>query len=87
MLSSAFYWDQNEDTRAWSKRFIAKTQKVPTMIRAGTFGAVMHYLKAVKAAGTLDGPTVAARMRDMPVNDFMTKNDRIREDGRLGDSF
>ena len=83
MLSSAFYWDQNEDTRAWSKRFIAKTQKVPTMIHAGTYGAVMHYLKAVQAAGTLDGPTVAAKMRAMPVNDLMTKNGRIRDDGRL----
>ncbi|MGO4507906.1 ABC transporter substrate-binding protein [Bradyrhizobium sp. MOS001] len=83
MLSSAFYWDLNEDTRAWSKRFIAKTQKVPTMIHAGTYGAVMHYLRAVQAAGTLDGPTIAARMRAMPVNDFMTKNGRIREDGRL----
>lgn len=83
LLSSAFYWNLNDDTRAWSKRFIEKTHKVPTMIHAGTYGAVMHYLKAVKAAGTLDGPTVAAKMREMPVNDFMTRNGRIREDGRL----
>ena len=83
MLSSAFYWDLNEDTRAWSKRFIAQTQKVPTMIHAGTYGAVMHYLKAVQSARTLDGPTVAATMRAMPVNDFMTRNGRIRDDGRL----
>src|SRR5215831_18034538 len=83
MLSSAFYWDLNDETRAWSKRFIEKTQKVPTMIHAGTYGAVMHYLKAVGAAGTLDGPTVAAKMRQMPVNDFMTRNGKIREDGRL----
>ncbi|MCK1723613.1 ABC transporter substrate-binding protein [Bradyrhizobium sp. 141] len=83
MLSSAFYWDLNEETRAWSKRFIAKTNKVPTMIHAGTYGAVMHYLKAVQAAGTLDGPAVAAKMREMPVNDFMTRNGRIRDDGRL----
>jgi branched-chain amino acid transport system substrate-binding protein len=83
LLSSAFYWDLNDETRAWSKRFIERTQKVPTMIHAGTYGAVMHYLKAVEAAGTLDGPTVAARMREMPVNDFMTRNGRIREDGRL----
>jgi len=83
MLSSAFYWDMNEETRAWSARFIEKTQKVPTMIHAGTYGAVMHYLRAVEAAGTLDGPTVAAKMRDIPVNDFMTKNGRIRQDGRL----
>jgi branched-chain amino acid transport system substrate-binding protein len=83
MLSSAFYWDLDDETRAWSKRFIEKTQKMPTMIQAGTYGAVMHYLKAVEAAGTLDGPTVAAKMREMPVNDFMTKNGRIRQDGRL----
>jgi branched-chain amino acid transport system substrate-binding protein len=83
ILSSAFYWDLNDDTRAWSKRFIDKTNKVPTMIHAGTYGAVMHYLKAAAAVGTVDGPTVAAKMREMPVNDFMTSNGKIREDGRL----
>jgi len=83
MLTSAFYWDLNDETRAWSRRFIDKTRKVPTMIHAGTYGAVMHYLRAVEAAGTFDGPTVAAKMREMPVNDFMTKNGRIRRDGRL----
>jgi branched-chain amino acid transport system substrate-binding protein len=83
ILSSAFYWDLNDDTRAWSKRFIEKTNKVPTMIHAGTYGAVTHYLKAVAAAGVTDGPLVAAKMREMPVNDFMTSNGKIREDGRL----
>ncbi|WP_315837516.1 ABC transporter substrate-binding protein [Bradyrhizobium prioriisuperbiae] len=83
ILSSAFYWDLNDETRAWSKRFIDRTQKVPTMIHAGTYGAVMHYLKAIASAGTIDGPAVARRMKDTPVNDFMTRNGRIREDGRL----
>jgi branched-chain amino acid transport system substrate-binding protein len=83
ILSSAFYWDLNDETRAWAKRFISKIHKVPTMIHAGTYGAVIHYLKAVRDAGVVDGPTVAAKMREMPVNDFMTKNGRIREDGRL----
>jgi branched-chain amino acid transport system substrate-binding protein len=83
ILSSAFYWDLNDETRAWSKRFIDKTHKVPTMIHAGTYGAVTHYLKAIQSAGTIDGPAVAGRMRETPVNDFMTKNGRIREDGRL----
>ncbi|WGS26771.1 ABC transporter substrate-binding protein [Bradyrhizobium sp. ISRA464] len=83
MLSSAFYWDLNDETRAWSKRFIEKTKKVPTMIHAGTYGAVMHYLKAIAAANTLDGPAVAAKMRELPVNDFMTRNGKIRPDGRL----
>jgi branched-chain amino acid transport system substrate-binding protein len=83
ILSSAFYWDLNDETRAWSNRFIAKTQKVPTMIHAGTYGAVMHYLKAVQSANTIDGPVIATKMRELPVNDFMTKNGKIREDGRL----
>lgn len=83
ILSSSFYWDLNDATRAWSKRFIDKTQKVPTMIHAGTYGAVMHYLRAVKAAGTVDGLTVVANMKATPVNDFMTKDGHIREDGRL----
>ena len=83
VLSSAFYWDLNDDTRAWAKRFIEKTKKVPTMIHAGTYGAVMHYLKGIQKAGTTDGPSVAHAMRAMPVNDFMTKNGVIREDGRL----
>jgi branched-chain amino acid transport system substrate-binding protein len=83
ILSSAFYWDMNDETRAWSKRFIDKTQKVPTMIHAGTYGAVMHYLKAIEKAGTFDGPAVAREMRAMPVNDFMTRNGKIRADGRL----
>jgi len=56
---------------------------VPTMIHAGTYGAVIHYLKAIRDAGTVDGPAVAAKMRATPVNDFMTRNGRIREDGRL----
>ena len=83
LLSSAFYWDMTDEARAWSKRFIARTHKVPTMIHAGTYGAVMHYLKAAGAAGTLDGPAVAAKMREMPVNDLMTKGGKIRRDGRL----
>jgi branched-chain amino acid transport system substrate-binding protein len=83
MLSSAFYWDLNDQTREWSKRFIARHKRVPTMIHAGTYGAVAHYLKAVEKAGTLDGPLVAKQMRAMPVNDFMTTNGKIRADGRL----
>jgi len=83
ILSSAFYWDLNDETRAWSKRFIDRTQKGPTMIHAGTYGAVMHYLRAVAGAGTIDGPAVVRRMKETPVNDFMTRNGRIREDGRL----
>jgi branched-chain amino acid transport system substrate-binding protein len=83
VLTSAFYWDQNDETRAWSKRFIEQIKKVPTMVHAGDYGAVMHYLKAVDAIKTDDGPKVVAKMHEMPINDFMTKNGRIREDGRV----
>src|SRR5947209_899795 len=82
-LTEAFYWDQNDETRAWSKRFFDKMKREPTMVQAGVYGAVMHYLAAIKATGSDDGPTVVKQMKATPVNDFMTKNGKIREDGTL----
>ena len=82
-LTSAFYWDQNEQTRAWSKRFFDRMQREPTMVQAGVYGAIMHYLAAIKGTGSTDGPTVVKQMKATPVNDFMTKNGKIREDGTL----
>jgi branched-chain amino acid transport system substrate-binding protein len=82
-LTEAFYWDQNNETRAWSKRFFEKTSREPTMVQAGVYGAITHYLNAIKAIGTDDGPKVAAKMRATPVNDFMTKNGKILPDGTL----
>ena len=81
--ASAFYWDMNDETRAWTKRFMAEQKKVPTMVQAGVYGAVTHYLKAVEAAKSNDGKTVVAKMRELPINDFMTKNGKLREDGRV----
>jgi len=83
MLTAAFYWDLDDKTRAWSKKFSERYPKVPTMIHAGTYGAVTHYLKAVAASGTDDGGAVVAKMKEMPVDDFMTKGGVIRADGRL----
>ena len=84
IFTEAFYWDQNDETRAFSKRFAERHQnRPPTSLQAGTYSATLHYLKAVAAAGTLDAPAVMKKMRDIPVNDFMTKNGRLREDGRL----
>jgi branched-chain amino acid transport system substrate-binding protein len=83
VLTESFYWDQNDETRAWSKRFMAEAKKVPTMVQAGVYGAVTHYLKAIEAAKSDDGKTVVAKMKEMPINDFMTKNGKIREDGRV----
>jgi branched-chain amino acid transport system substrate-binding protein len=78
-----FYWDLTPESRKWSQRFFEREKKMPTKIQAGVYGAIMHYLSAVKAAGTSDGPTVVARMKQTPVNDFFTKNGRVREDGRV----
>jgi branched-chain amino acid transport system substrate-binding protein len=82
-LTSGFYWDQNDATRAWSKRFFDRMKREPTMVQAGVYGSIMHYLAAIKASGTDDGPTVVRQMKATPVDDFMTKNGRIREDGTL----
>lgn len=83
ILTSPFYWDQNEATREWSKRFIERHKKVPTMVQAAAYSAVTHYLNAVNAAGTKDAAPVMKMMRDTPINDFMTKNGKLREDGRV----
>jgi branched-chain amino acid transport system substrate-binding protein len=82
-LTSAFYWDQDDATRAWSKRFMDEMKREPTMVQAGVYGAIMHYLAAIKATGSDDGPTVVKQMKATPVNDFMTRNGKIREDGTL----
>lgn len=82
-----FYWDATEATRQWSRRYFEKEKKMPNHIQAGVYGAVMHYLNAVKAAGTDDGPQVVQQMRKTPINDFFTRNGSIREDGRVMREF
>ena len=83
MYTEAFYWDLNEETRAFAERFRAVHGKPPTQMQASAYRAVNHYLKAVEAAGTDDTDKVLAAMKSMPINDFMTKDGRIREDGRI----
>jgi branched-chain amino acid transport system substrate-binding protein len=88
LLAESFYWDMNDETRAWSKRFGEKYRnRMPTMTQAGVYSAVAHYLKAVQAAGTTDGKVVAEKMREIPVKDFMTDNARIRKDGWVNRDF
>jgi branched-chain amino acid transport system substrate-binding protein len=82
-LTTGFYWDRNDETRAWSKRFFEKKNRMPTMVQAGDYSAIYHYLKAVKAAGTDDTKAVMAKMKATPVNDFFAKNGKIRDDGRM----
>jgi len=83
LLTTSFYWDMDDLTRAWSKRFFAKLNKMPTMWQAGVYSSVMHYLKAIAAVGSDEALKVAQQMRDMPVEDFFSRNGRLREDGLM----
>ena len=82
-VTEAWYWDLNDQTRAWSKRFFEKTQKMPTMIHAGVYSATTMYLNAVKATGTDDADTVMAWLRTNRHSDMFGSDMRLREDGRL----
>jgi branched-chain amino acid transport system substrate-binding protein len=83
IVTDGFYWDMNDETRAFSKRFMDKIGRMPTMIQAGLYSATMHYLKAIEAVGTDEAPKVMAQMRATPINDFFAKNGKIRIDGRM----
>jgi len=83
LLAEAFYWDLNDETRTFSKRFMERVKRVPTSAQAGVYSSVTHYLKAVKAAGTTDAAPVMKIMKETPINDMFAKNGRIREDGRM----
>jgi branched-chain amino acid transport system substrate-binding protein len=83
IMTDAFYWDRDDEARAFSNRFLEKVGHMPTMIQAGLYSATMHYLKAIDATGTDEAPKVMAQMRATPVNDFFAKNGKIRIDGRM----
>jgi branched-chain amino acid transport system substrate-binding protein len=83
LLAEAFYWDLNDETRAFAKRFMERTKRAPTSAQAGVYSSVTTYLNAVKKAGTTDSAVVMKVMKDTPINDMFAKNGRIREDGRM----
>ncbi|QGZ31363.1 ABC transporter substrate-binding protein [Stutzerimonas stutzeri] len=83
MLTTGWYWDMNEESRAWAKRYEERMGSMPTMVHAGIYSATTHYLNAVKATGSDDTETVRAQMAKTPVNDMFAKNGTIREDGRM----
>jgi len=83
ILTDGFYWDMNDETRAFSKKFMDKVGHMPTMIQAGLYSATMHYLQAIDATGTDDTTKVMAKMKATPINDFFAKNGHIRADGRM----
>ena len=83
LVTDSWYWDKDDQTRAWSKRFFEKAKKEPSSLHAADYSATTFYLNAVKAAGTDDGDKVMAQMRKSKINDFYAKDGYIREDGRM----
>ena len=83
LLTTSFYWDMDDKTREWSKRYFAKMNRMPTMWQAGVYSSVMHYLNAVKEAGTDEPLKVTAAMRAHPIEDFFSRNGKLREDGLM----
>ena len=82
-LTTGWYWDTNEDTRAFAKRYFAKMNKEPTMDQSGAYSATLTYLKAVKAAGSTDPDKVMAQLKSMKINDMFTQGGYIRADGAM----
>jgi branched-chain amino acid transport system substrate-binding protein len=82
-FSVAFYWDRNDETRAFARKFLAAHKAMPTAVQAGAYSATMHYLKALDAAGKDDADAVAAKMKATPVNDFFAKGGKIQENGMM----
>ena len=83
ILTDGFYWDRDDAARAFSKRFYDQMHFMPTMIHAGVYSEVTHYLKAIQAAGTDEAKAVVAKMRALPIDDFFAHNAKLREDGRM----
>jgi branched-chain amino acid transport system substrate-binding protein len=82
-LTTGWYWDLNDKSRAFAKRYFAKTQREPTMNQAGYYSATMAYLNAVKSAGSTDSDKVMAELRKMKIDDMFTSNGHIRPDGLM----
>jgi branched-chain amino acid transport system substrate-binding protein len=82
LLSNSFYWDLNDATRAWTKRFRAQKDRLPSMNQAAVYAGIRHYARAVQASGR-DAKLAAAAMRQLPVNDMYNQDVHVREDGRV----
>ncbi|MCO6387530.1 ABC transporter substrate-binding protein [Aliihoeflea sp. 40Bstr573] len=88
LLTSSFYWDLNEGTREWSARFEEETGKKPSMVQAGVYSSILHYLKAVEAVGDKTSKDVVAKMKEMPSDDPLFGKGEVRADGRhIHDSY
>ena len=82
-LTESYSWDRNDASREFGNRFKERTGRMPNMVQAGTYSGVMHYLKAIKEAGTDETEAVAAKMREMPVSDFFAENGKVGANGRM----
>jgi branched-chain amino acid transport system substrate-binding protein len=83
LFTDSFYWDRTPETRAYAERFYARRKAMPTAYQAGVTSALVHYLRAVKAAGTTEAGAVMAKMRETPVDDFFAQGGKVRPDGRM----
>jgi branched-chain amino acid transport system substrate-binding protein len=86
-VAEGYYWDLNDDTRRFGKKYFAKMHKMPTMSQAGVYSSVLEYLKAVQASGTDDADTVIKKLKEMTLNDDFVKGGKIRADGRMVHEF
>lgn len=82
-LTEGFYWDRNDETREFGQRFFDRTGRMPNMIQAGTYSAVLQYLKAIEETGTDETEAVAKALHEMPVNDVFAKNGKVGANGRM----
>lgn len=83
MLTTGFYWNLDEATRKWSRRFFERTKRMPTMVHAGVYSSTLHYLEAVRDGATKEPGAVLARMKQTPIHDFFAKNGKILPNGRM----
>jgi branched-chain amino acid transport system substrate-binding protein len=83
ILTEGYYWDLDDESRAFAKRFVARAGRMPNMIHAGTYSAVLQYLKAVSAAGTDQAAAVSKKLHSMPVDDFFGKHGFVQSNGRM----
>src|ERR1700743_1457230 len=83
LLTTSFYWDMDDKTREWAKRYFAKMNRMPTMWQAGVYSSVMHYLQAIKDSGTDDPLKGAAKMREQPLEDFFARHGKLRDDNLI----
>jgi branched-chain amino acid transport system substrate-binding protein len=83
VLTEGYYWDLDDKSREFGDRFFKRTQRMPNMIQAGTYSAVLSYLKAVKAAGSKDTEKVAAKLKELPVDDVFGRGGKVLANGRM----